>query len=87
MTRLIRLVMLVGLLAAGSLAAFLALNSTMVKPALAQAAPAPCVCSTLAKLEYAPASPTEPLARLYVGQCQCGAMSCVVTSGALQCSR
>ncbi len=85
MTRFTRLVMLVGFLAVCLVASFFALNSTMAKTAFAQVPPTPCVCSALSKLEYTPASPTEPLARFYVGQCQCGAMSCVVTSGALQC--
>jgi hypothetical protein len=76
-----------GLIAIGSTAGFLTLNSSVMSPAFAQAMPAPCVCSTLEKLEYKPVSPAEPIARLFVGQCQCGAMSCVVTSGALQCMK
>jgi hypothetical protein len=85
MSKLSRLVILAGLLTTCSVAGFLTLNSTMATPAFAQTVPAPCVCSSLEKLEYKPISPAEPMARLYVGQCQCGAMSCVVTSGALQC--
>jgi len=80
-----RLLILIGFLATCSVAGFLVLNTTLATPAFAQASPAPCVCSALEKLEYRPVSPAEPLARIYVGQCQCGAMSCVVTTGALQC--
>jgi hypothetical protein len=87
MSKLSRLVILTGVLATCSVAGFLTLNSTMAAPAFAQTPPAPCVCSTLEKLEYKPISPAEPMARIYVGQCQCGAMSCVVTTGALQCTK
>lgn len=85
MTRSTRLAILAGLLATASAAGFLALGSTRATAAPAQTAPPPCVCSALEKLEYKPVSPAEPMARLYVGHCQCGAMSCVVTTGALQC--
>jgi hypothetical protein len=88
MTRSTRLVMLAAVLTACSVGGFLVLNSAVAKPAFAQAAPPPCTCSTLTKLEYTPVGPTDPLvARIYVGQCQCGAVSCVVTSGALQCTK
>jgi hypothetical protein len=87
MTRFTRLVLLVGFLAICSVAGFLALNSTVATAAFAETAPAPCICSTLTRLQYTPAAPTEPLTRIYVGQCQCGAMSCVVTTGALQCTK
>ena len=85
MTKSTRLAIFAGFLATCSVAGFLTLNSTLASPALAQSTPQPCVCSTLEKLEYKPVSPAEPMARVYVGQCQCGAMSCVVTTGALQC--
>jgi hypothetical protein len=86
MNRFTRLVMLAGLLTTCSVVGFLVLNSTVAKPAFAESAPRPCTCSALTKLEYTPTGPTDPLvARIYVGQCQCGAVSCVVTAGALQC--
>ncbi|MGA7179220.1 MAG: hypothetical protein WBX11_06500 [Thiobacillaceae bacterium] len=85
MSKLSRLLILIGFLAASSVAGFFILNSTMAAPAFAQSSPPPCICSSLEKLEYRPVSPAEPMARIYVGQCQCGAMSCVVTTGALQC--
>jgi hypothetical protein len=88
MTRFTRLLTMFGFLTACSVVGFLVSNSTVAKPAFAQAAPPPCTCSTLTKLEYTPSGPTDPLvARLYVGQCQCGTMSCVVTTGALQCMK
>ena len=85
MNHRIRLAIMAGLLGMGSFVGLLLLNSTAAKPAFAETAPASCVCSSLTKLQYTPAAPTEPLARIYVGQCQCGALSCVVTTGALQC--
>jgi hypothetical protein len=85
MTRFIRMVLLAGILAICSVAGFLAFNSSVAKSAFAEAGPAPCTCSALTRLQYTPAAPTEPLVRIYVGQCQCGAMSCAVTTGALQC--
>lgn len=86
MNRFTRLVMMFGVVSTCSVVGLLVLNSTVVRPAFAQAAPPACTCSTLTKLEYTPIGPTDPLvARIYVGQCQCGTMSCVVTSGALQC--
>ncbi|MGO9443842.1 MAG: hypothetical protein ACLPXB_03590 [Thiobacillaceae bacterium] len=85
MTRPIRLTILFSILAISSLVALLALNWGGATPALAQSVLTPCACTALEKLEYKPVSPAEPMARLYVGQCQCGNMSCVVTAGALQC--
>jgi hypothetical protein len=85
MTRFSRLALLAGCLTICSVAGFLVLNSAVARPAFAETAPAGCTCSTLTKLQYTPVAPTEPLARIYIGQCQCGAMSCVVTTGALQC--
>jgi len=87
MSKLSRLLILTGLVAACSMGGFLMLNSTLASPAFAQASPSPCMCSSLEKLEFKPVSPAEPMARVYVGQCQCGAISCVVTTGALQCMK
>jgi hypothetical protein len=87
MKRPIRLTVLFGFLAISSVVGFLVLDSSGATPAFAQSSPTPCACTALEKLEYRPISPAEPMARLYVGQCQCGNMSCVVTSGALQCMK
>jgi hypothetical protein len=52
-----------------------------------QAAPQACTCSSLTKLEFTPVAPMEALSRIYVGLCQCGGMNCVVTAGAMQCTK
>jgi hypothetical protein len=85
MTKSSRLLILAGLAVAGTLAALAAVQT--VSATSGPDKPAPCVCSALEKLEYTPLSPAEPLARLYVGHCQCGNLNCVVTSGALQCTK
>ena len=82
-----RLLVFIAVLATCLAAGWLALNSREATAALPQQAPPPCACSALEKLEYKPVSPAEPVSRLYVGHCQCGALSCVVTAGALQCTK
>jgi hypothetical protein len=87
MSRLSHLSIVAGIVATASAVGLLAIQSDAATAAAQQAAPSPCVCSSLEKLEYRPINPAEAIGRIYVGQCQCGAMSCVVTTGALQCSR
>lgn len=87
MTRWIRVSMATGILSAASVAGLMTMKSIAATSATPQSAPPPCVCSPVEKLEYKPVNPAETIARIYVAQCQCGAMTCVVTSGALQCSK
>ena len=87
MNRWIRVLIAAGMLTAVSFAGLMAMKSNATTVATPQPAPSSCVCSPVEKLEYKPVNPAETIARIYVAHCQCGAMTCVVTSGALQCSK
>lgn len=87
MTRWIRVSIVAGILSAASVAGLMAMKSNAATAATPQSAPSSCVCSPVEKLEYRPVNPAETFVRMYVAQCQCGAMTCVVTSGALQCGK
>ena len=87
MTQWIYISIAAGILSAVSVAGLVAMKSNAAVAATPQPAPSSCVCSPVEKLEYKPVNPAETIARIYVAQCQCGSMTCVVTSGALQCSK
>jgi hypothetical protein len=85
MKKSMRLLIIAGLAVTGVLGGLMAMQS--MAAAETPASPAPCICSAVQKLEFSPVSPAEPLARMYVAHCQCGNLNCVVTNGALQCSK
>ncbi len=84
MARWIQISMAAGILSAASVAGLVTMKSNAATAATTQTAPSSCVCSPVEKLEYKPVNPAETIARIYVAQCLCGSMTCVVTTGALQ---
>lgn len=87
MTRFTRLVMLGGLLTTCSIAGFFVRDSAAANPMFPQTTPGPCVCSEVTTLTDPHNTPPAPPIR--IGHCQCGVMSCAVSSVgsqvALQC--